>query len=104
MTNSNLFYNEKNNHLGESTQVQTTKSIENYVDTFLKEVSTKAKDGKTIYIRPEFHKKLSRIVQAIEENKVSVYTYFNNNLLEHHFNEFEQEITTSFNEKNKPIF
>lgn len=45
---------EKLNHLRESAQVQTTKSIENYVDTFLKEVSTKAKDGKTVYIRPEF--------------------------------------------------
>jgi|GEM_PF-6845230 len=36
---------EKLNQLRESAQVQTTKSIENYVDTFLKEVSTKAKDG-----------------------------------------------------------
>jgi len=94
---------EKLNQLRELAQVQTTKSIENYVNTFLKEVPTKAKDGKTVYIRPEFHKKLNRIVQVIGENKVSVYTYLNN-LLEHHFNEFEQEITTSFNEKNKPIF
>ncbi|WP_335338983.1 DUF3408 domain-containing protein [Myroides odoratimimus] len=54
-------------------------------------------------MRPEFHKKLNRIVQVIGENKVSVYTYLNN-LLEHHFNEFEQQITTSFNEKYKPIF
>ncbi|WP_010255029.1 DUF3408 domain-containing protein [Myroides injenensis] len=94
---------EKLNQLRESAKVQMTKSIEDYVDTFLKEVSTKAKDGKTVYIRPEFHKKLNRIVQVIGENKVSVYTYVNN-ILEHHFNEFEQEITTSFNEKNKPIF
>ncbi|MCA4794323.1 DUF3408 domain-containing protein [Myroides odoratimimus] len=94
---------EKLNQLRESAQVQTTKSIEDYVDTFLKEVSTKAKDGKTVYIRPEFHKKLNRIVQVIGGNKVSVYTYLNN-LLEHHFNEFKQEITSSFNEKNKPIF
>ncbi|AJA68930.1 Protein of unknown function DUF3408 [Myroides sp. A21] len=94
---------EKLNQLRELAQVQTTKSIENYVDTFLKEISTKAKDGKTVYRQPEFHKKLTRIVQVIGENKVSVYTYLNN-LLKHHFNEFEQEITTSFNEKNKPIF
>ncbi|MDM1346022.1 DUF3408 domain-containing protein [Myroides marinus] len=94
---------EKLNQLRESAQVQKTKSIENYVDTFLKEVSTKAKDGKTVYIRPEFHKRLNRIVQVIGENKVSLYTYLNN-LLEHHFIEFEQGITTSFNEKNKPIF
>ncbi|WP_410879822.1 DUF3408 domain-containing protein [Myroides sp. DW712] len=78
MTNLNLFYNGKNNHLGESTLVQITKSIENYIDTFLKEVSTKAKDGKTIYIRPEFHKKLTRIVQVIGENKISVYAYLYN--------------------------
>ncbi|UVD79378.1 DUF3408 domain-containing protein [Myroides albus] len=94
---------EKLNQLRESTQVQITKSIENYVDTFLNEVSTKAKDGKTVYIRPESHKKLTRIVEVIGENKVSVYAYLYN-LLEHHFNELEQEITISFNEKNKPIF
>ncbi|MCS7475177.1 DUF3408 domain-containing protein [Myroides odoratus] len=94
---------EKLNHLRESAQVQTTKSIENYVDTFLKEVSTKAKNGKTVYIRPEFHKKLNRIVQVIGKNKVSVYTYLNN-LLEHHFNEFKQQVTTSFNEKTNLYF
>lgn len=94
---------EKLNQLRESTQAQSTKSIESYVDTFLKEVSTKAKDDKTFYIRPKFHKKLTRIVQVIRENKVSVYAYLHN-LLEHHFNEFEQQITTSFNKKNKPIF
>lgn len=68
-----------------------TMSKEDYVDIFLKEVSTKAKDGKTIYIQPEFHKKLTRIVQVIGENKASVYTYLHN-LLEDDFNEFEQQI------------
>nr|WP_286429595.1 DUF3408 domain-containing protein [Myroides marinus] len=55
---------EKLNQVRESTQVQATKSIENYVDTFLKEIATKAKNGKTVYIRPEFHKKLKHIVQS----------------------------------------
>ncbi|WP_267740322.1 DUF3408 domain-containing protein [Myroides injenensis] len=54
-------------------------------------------------MRPEFHKKLNWIVQVIGKNKVSVYTYLHN-LLEHHFNEFEQQITAYFNDENKLFF
>ncbi|MDM1507624.1 DUF3408 domain-containing protein [Myroides odoratimimus] len=90
-------------HFRKSAQLQKAKSKENYVDTFLKETSTRARDGKTVYIRPEFHKKLTRIVQVIGEDKVSIYTYLDN-LLDNHFEEFSQTIVEKFNEKYKPIF
>lgn len=90
-------------HFRKSAQLQRAKSKENYVDTFLKETSTRARDGKTVYIRPEFHKKLTRIIQVIGEDKVSIYTYLDN-LLDNHFKEFSLTIVEKFNEKYKPIF
>jgi hypothetical protein len=55
-----------------------------------------------VYIHPDFHEKLSRIVQVIGEDKLAIYAYLNN-VLEYHFQEFGEQITKSFNEKYKPI-
>ncbi|MGL4582280.1 MAG: DUF3408 domain-containing protein [Flavobacterium sp.] len=90
-------------HFRKSAPVQGTESKENYVETFLKEVSTKTRDGKSVYIRPEFHEKLTRIIQVIGEDKVSIYAYLDN-LLANHFEEFSQTIVEEFNQKYKPIF
>lgn len=73
-----------------------------YESIFFKKAETNARDGKTVYIRPDFHEKLSRIVQVIGEDKITIYAYLDN-LLEYHFQEFGQQITTSFNNKYKPI-
>ncbi len=90
-------------HFRKSAPVQVTKSKENYVETFLKETPTRARDGKTVYIRPEFHEKLTRIIQVIGEDKISIYAYLDN-LLDNHFEEFSQTIVEKFNQKYKPIF
>nr|WP_315167737.1 DUF3408 domain-containing protein [uncultured Flavobacterium sp.] len=75
---------------------------QDYESIFFKKPSTNARDGKTVYIRPNFHEKLSRIVQVIGEDKITIYAYLDN-LLEYHFQEFGEQITTSFNDKYKPI-
>jgi hypothetical protein len=75
---------------------------QDYESIFFKKPSTNARDGKTVYIRPDFHEKLSRIVQVIGEDKITIYAYLDN-LLEYHFQEFGEQITTSFNDKYKPI-
>lgn len=74
-----------------------------YEDIFLRDVRGTARHGKSVYIDPDHHKKLSRIVQVIGDDNITIYAYLYN-LLNHHFQEFEQEITISFNEKNKPLF
>jgi len=79
-----------------------TKGTSNYEEQFLRNKDGSARSGKVVYIRSEFHERLSRIVQVIGEDKVSIYEYMDN-LLEHHFNEFGNEITQSFNDKYKPI-
>lgn len=73
-----------------------------YEAIFFKRSETNARDGKTVYIRPDFHEKLSRIVQVIGEDKLSIYGYLDN-LLAYHFEQFGDQITKSFNEKYKPI-
>lgn len=76
--------------------------ITEYEELFFKDVKSIARHGKSVYIDPEHHKILSRIVQVITDDKLTIYAYLYN-LLEYHFHEFKQQITTSFNEKNKPI-
>jgi len=73
-----------------------------YEKTFFKKTDTHARDGKTVYIRPAFHEKLTRIIQVIGEDKISIYNYLDN-LLIHHFDEFGDQITKSYNDKHKPI-
>lgn len=73
-----------------------------YESIFFKRPDTNARDGKTVYIRPDFHEKMSRIVQVIGEDKITIYGYLDN-LLDYHFQEFGEQITKSFNDKYKPI-
>ncbi len=73
-----------------------------YEKLFFKRAETNARYGKSVYIRSDFHEKLTRIVQVIGEDKITIYAYLDN-LLEYHFQEFGEDITKSFNEKYKPI-
>lgn len=73
-----------------------------YEKLFFKRAETHARNGKSVYIRPDFHQRLSRIVQVIGEDKITLYTYLDN-LLEYHFQEFGEAIIKSFNDKYKPI-
>ncbi|WP_313375295.1 DUF3408 domain-containing protein [Chishuiella sp.] len=73
-----------------------------YEKTFFRKTDTHARDGKTVYIRPTFHEKLTRIIQVIGEDKISIYNYLDN-LLIHHFDEFSDQIIKNYNDKHKPI-
>ena len=85
----------------EKTKIKKTNGTD-YESLFFKRTDTNARDGKTVYIRPDFHEKLSRIVQVIGEDKITIYGYLDN-LLDYHFQEFGEQITKSFNDKYKPI-
>lgn len=73
-----------------------------YEKLFFKRAETNARNGKSVYIRPDFHERLSRIVQVIGEDKITIYAYLDN-VLEYHFQEFGYDISKSFNDKYKPI-
>lgn len=79
------------------------KTKEKYENRFLTTHSMNKRGDKSIYIRQEYHERLSRIVRVIGEDKIPLYAYLDN-ILKHHFELFERTITEDFNEKFKPIF
>ncbi|CAD0000883.1 DUF3408 domain-containing protein [Flavobacterium salmonis] len=83
---------------------RTKKSLDgSYGVHFLRTHSMTKRGDKSIYIRQEYHERLSRIVQVIGKDEIPMYAYLDN-ILEHHFELFEKAITDDFNEKFKPIF
>lgn len=74
----------------------------NYEETFLVNSYHSGRNGKVVYIRPEYHERLIRMVQLTKEEKTTLYSYIDN-ILEHHFKEFGDEITDYFNQHFKPI-
>jgi hypothetical protein len=54
-----------------------------------------ARFGKSVYIRKEYHDRISQIVSVIGLNEVSLFGYIDN-ILTHHFDNFGDEITQSF--------
>ena len=75
----------------------------NYEEVFLTNRYPSGRSGKVVYIRPEYHERLLRIVQLTREEKTTLYSYIDN-ILEQHFNDFGTEIQDFYNERNKPIF
>jgi Protein of unknown function (DUF3408) len=82
-------------------QNSSSKKVD-YEDTFLINRFPSGRNGKVVYIRPEYHERLLRIVQLTREEKTTLYSYIDN-ILEHHFREFGEDITHYFNERFKPI-
>ena len=75
----------------------------NYVEHFLTHHNMIKRGDKSIYIRAEYHERLSRIIQTIADDEIPLYAYLDN-VLAHHFEMFEKEITDEFNNKYRPIF
>lgn len=77
--------------------------MEQYEACFFQKVEIKSRSGKTVYIRKEFHERIIKIVQVIGENDYTLFDYLNN-VLEHHFDTFQNEITELYRKKNTDIF
>ncbi|MGK6342519.1 DUF3408 domain-containing protein [Chryseobacterium sp. DT-3] len=58
--------------------------------------------GKVVYIRPEFHERLLRIVQLARQEKSTLYSYLDN-ILDLHFKEYGLDIKDFHDERFKPI-
>jgi len=70
--------------------------IEEYESLFIRESDLPpARFGKSVYIRKEYHDRISQIISVISVNEVSLFGYIDN-VLTHHFENFGDEITQSF--------
>jgi hypothetical protein len=80
------------------TQKDTTKEKE-YESLFIRETDLPpARFGKSVYIRKEYHNRISQIISVIGGNEISLFGYIDN-VLAHHFETFQDDITRSFNDK-----
>lgn len=85
----------------EKVRSSSSKKVD-YEETFMVNRFPSGRSGKVVYIRPEYHERLLRIVQLTREEKTTLYSYIDN-ILEQHFREFGDDITDYFNERFKPI-
>lgn len=74
-----------------------------YEALFFKEAEVKTRSGKVVYIRKEFHDRILKIVRVIGENEMSLFSYLDN-VLEHHFAMFQDDITELYRKRNTDIF
>lgn len=74
-----------------------------YVEQFLTHHTMSKRGDKSIYIRQEYHERLSRIIQIVADDQIPLYAYLDN-ILAYHFEMFEKQITDDFNNKYRPIF
>ena len=74
-----------------------------YETLFFKEAAIKTRSGKVVYIRKEYHDRILKIVRVIGENEFSLFGYLDN-ILEHHFNTYQDEITELYHKKNTDVF
>jgi len=65
---------------------------------FIKESNTVARTGKTVYVRKEFHDRITKIIQVIGDNEVSLFSYIDN-VLAHHFEHFQADISQAYKDK-----
>ncbi|PWJ97127.1 uncharacterized protein DUF3408 [Flavobacterium araucananum] len=85
----------------EKVRTASSKKVD-YEEIFMVNRFPSGRNGKVVYIRPEYHERLIRIVQLTREEKTTLYSYIDN-ILEQHFKEFGDDITHYFNERFKPI-
>lgn len=81
---------------------QTGKSL-SYGAKFLGTHTMTQRGNKSIYIRQEYHERISRIVQIIGSDEIPLYAYLDN-ILQHHFEMFEQMIIQEYRSKSKLNF
>lgn len=64
---------------------------QDYKALFIREATITARSGKTVYISKEHHERITKILQVIGKNEVSLFSYIHN-VLEHHFSFFQEDM------------
>ncbi|RKE52430.1 DUF3408 domain-containing protein [Sphingobacterium detergens] len=74
-----------------------------YGSQFLKKQTIERRSDKAIYVREEYHERLSRILNIIGNGNIPLYAYLDN-ILKHHFELFGEDIIKDYDKMNKPLF
>ena len=82
----------------EETKRKRTKSPD-YESLFLTDAGIPTRSGKLVSIREKYHKRIAKIVQALDRKDVSIFSYIDN-VLSHHFDIYQDEISEIYNKDN----
>lgn len=94
---------EKENKTSGEEPKRRENKMQEYEDLFFKAASIKTRNGKVVYIRKEHHDRIMKIVRVIGENEFSLFNYLDN-ILEHHFTTYQDEITKLYRKRNTDVF
>ena len=94
---------EKEDKISREEPKRRENKMQEYEDLFFKAASIKTRNGKVVYIRKEHHNRIMKIVRVIGENEFSLFNYLDN-ILEHHFATYQDEITKLYRKRNTDVF
>ena len=75
--------------------------LSRFIDT--PPMKTVARQGKMVYMRPEYHERIQRIISVIGNNQLNISTYIDN-ILAYHFEEFEEPIRTLYSKNYHDVY
>lgn len=75
--------------------------LSHFIDT--PPMKTVARQGKTVYMRPEYHERIQRIINVIGNNRLNISTYIDN-ILAYHFEEFEEPIRKLYSKNYHDVY
>lgn len=82
----------------EETKRKRSKSPD-YESLFLTDAGIPTRSGKLVSIREKYHKRIAKIVQALDRKDVSIFSYIDN-VLSYHFDTYQDEINEIYNREN----
>ncbi len=83
----------------EETKRKRSKSPD-YESLFLTPADIPTRNGKLVSIREKFHKRIAKVVKALDKKDVSIFSYIDN-ILSHHFDTYQDEIKEIYNKDNE---
>ena len=89
-----------------TTAVATAPAVEtgtDYADLFFRGVAIPARSGKSVYICRQHHQRITDILHVIAKKEVTLFDYIHN-VLEHHFNTFQGDITELYDRNLRKPF
>lgn len=84
-------------------KVRKNETVSDYLSLFIRQSDSKARFGKHVPIRQEYHERIQKIVRIIGNDEISIFNYIDN-VLNQHFEDFQEDIVKLYNEKNTDIF
>ena len=70
--------------------------LPDYESLFLTDTDIPTRSGKLVSIREKYHKRIAKVVKALDKKDVSIFSYIDN-ILSHHFDTYQDEIKEIYN-------